>query len=121
MNPSKSPASFLPLSPAEFHVLLALTDGDKHGYAIMKEVSHLTGNALRLSAGTLYALLHRLLEQGLAEETRARPAPELDDERRRYYRLTELGRRVARAEAERLEELLALARSRRLLARLRTT
>ena len=105
---------FLPLTPAMFHVLLALADGEKHGYAILKEVAQRTAGKVRLSAGTLYGMIHRLLEEGLILETDGRPGP-LDDERRRYYRLTELGRGVARAEAGRLEEMLAMARAKRLL------
>lgn len=100
------------LQPAAFHILLALADGDRHGYAIIQEVSARTGGAVRLSAGTLYRSIQRLLEQGLVEEVRQRPAPELDDERRRYYRITGAGRAAARAETERLAALLKLARGR---------
>jgi DNA-binding PadR family transcriptional regulator len=108
----------LPLTPAMFHVLLALADGDKHGYAIMKEVARFTDGAVSLSAGTLYGILRRLDSEGMVVEKEERPAPELDDERRRYYHLTEFGRRVARAEAERLQDMLTLARSKNLLARI---
>ena len=108
-----------PLSPAMFHVLLALADGDKHGYAIMKEVTRLTDGAVSLSAGTLYGILRRLESEGLVVENDERPAPELDDERRRYYHLTEFGRRVARAEAERLEDMVTLARSKKLMVKVR--
>jgi DNA-binding PadR family transcriptional regulator len=107
----------LPLTPAAFHVLLALTEGDIHGYGILKEVARLTNGAVSLSAGTLYALLRRLTSEGLVVEREGRPAPELDDERRRYYHLTGFGRRVACAEAERLREMLALAWERNLLAK----
>lgn len=107
--------SLLPLPVATFHILLALVDGDRHGYAIIQEVDARTGGALTLSAGTLYRSIQRMLEQGLIVETRDRPAPEDDDERRRYYRLTAVGRRVASAEAERLSRLVAVARAHRLL------
>ena len=113
-------ASYLPLTPAEFHFLLALADGDKHAYAIMKDVARLTGEAVRLSAGTLYGLVRRFESEGMIAEKTERPAAALDDERRRYYRLTEFGREVAIAEAERLEQLLALPRAQRLLSRTRT-
>jgi DNA-binding PadR family transcriptional regulator len=117
MADTRDPKQFLPLTPALFHVLLSIAGGDKHGYAIMKDVSALTEGTVTLSAGTLYGILRRLVGDGMVVETGERPAPELDDERRRYYRLSEFGRRVARAEAERLESVLALARSKRLLAR----
>jgi len=103
-----------PLTPAMFHVLLALADGEKHGYAILKEVALRTGDKVRLSAGTLYGIIKRLNEEGWIVETSNRPAAGLDDERRRYYRLTEDGRHVAVAEARRLEELLGMARSKKL-------
>jgi DNA-binding PadR family transcriptional regulator len=103
---------FLPLPPATFHILLAVADEDRHGYAIIQEVAARTSGAVKLSAGTLYRSVQRMLEQGLLEETRERPAPELDDERRRYYRITPFGSAVARAEAERLAQLVKLARAR---------
>jgi DNA-binding PadR family transcriptional regulator len=106
----------LPLTPAMFHVLLALAEGDIHGYGILTEVARLTGGAMKLSAGTLYAMLRRLESEGMVVERKDRPAPERDDERRRYYHLTEFGRRVACAEAERLQEMILLARSKNLLA-----
>jgi DNA-binding PadR family transcriptional regulator len=92
----------LPLSPAAFSILLALKDGDKHGYAILREVSLGSGGALRLLPGTLYNLLKRMLEDGWIEELSERPDPSLDDERRRYYRLTGIGEKIANLEAERL-------------------
>ena len=107
-----TPEKHLPLTPAMFHVLVALADGDKHGYAIMKEVEERTVGEVALSAGTLYGLVKRLLDGGLIAETRPRRGV---DSRRRTYRLTELGRRVAEAEAERLERVLALAREKRLV------
>jgi DNA-binding PadR family transcriptional regulator len=103
--------ALLPLPLATFHILLALCDDDRHGYAILQEVARRTGGELRLSAGTLYRSIQRMLEQGLLEERRERPAPEQDDERRRYYRITSFGSAVARAEAERLNALVRLARA----------
>jgi DNA-binding PadR family transcriptional regulator len=100
------------LPPATFHILIALAAGDRHGYAIIQDVAAATNNSLRLSAGTLYRSLQRMLEQGLIVETGDRPAPELDDERRRYYRLTPHGESVARDEARRLAGLVKLAEAR---------
>jgi DNA-binding PadR family transcriptional regulator len=105
-----------PLSSAVWHVLLALADQERHGYAIMREVAERTSGRTRLGPGTLYGTLKRLLEQGLVEESGERPDPALDDERRRYYRLTPLGRRVAEDEAQRLAEMVRLARAKHLLA-----
>ena len=110
MPADPSPESLLPLQSATFHILLALADADRHGYAIIQEVASRTSGEVRLSAGTLYRSIQRMLEQGLIEELRVRPAPELDDERRRYYRITPFGKAVARAETRRLAELLRLAR-----------
>jgi DNA-binding PadR family transcriptional regulator len=104
------PDSFLPLPPAVFHILVALADRDRHGYSIMQDVAARTDGKVRLSAGTLYSSIRRMLEQGLVEELRESPDPESTDERRRYYRLTRLGRRVAMAEAHRLTEMLNQAR-----------
>ena len=104
-------ASLLPLQPATFHILIALADGDRHGYAIIQDTGARSRGAVRLSAGTLYRSVQRMLEQGLIEETRSRPSPEEDDERRRYYRLTPFGSAVARAETQRLSELVTLARA----------
>jgi len=103
------------LRPIEFHVLLALADDERHGYAIMQEVAALTDGGLQPEPGTLYRALHRMLKDGWVAESLRRPAADLDDERRRYYRLTPLGRRVASAEAERLHRLVAAARACRLL------
>jgi len=111
----RDPQNFLPLTPADFGILLALADGEKHGYSIMKEIAAQIGGRLRLGPGTLYGAIKRLLEDGLIEESAERPDPAHDDERRRYYRLTEFGGQVAAAEATRLEELVRLARNRRLL------
>src|SRR5437879_12516569 len=111
---------FGPLTPAMFHVLLALASYDLHGYAILKEVELRTGGKVRLSTGTLYGIIKRLLNDGLIVELRSRPAEPEDDERRRYYRLTPQGRQVAAAEAERMDEILSIARSRNLLKKPRT-
>ena len=99
------------LPPATFHILLALADDDRHGYAIIQDIAARTGGELRLSAGTLYRSIQRMLEQGLIVETRERPAPEEDDERRRYYRITPEGTAAARAEARRLGQLVKMARA----------
>jgi DNA-binding PadR family transcriptional regulator len=99
------------LPPATFHILLALADEDRHGYAIIQDVAERTGGELRLSAGTLYRSIQRMLEQGLIAETRERPAPEDDDERRRYYRITPLGTSTAKAEARRMVQLVRMARA----------
>jgi DNA-binding PadR family transcriptional regulator len=104
-----------PLSPAVFHILLALATTERHGYGIMREVEADTAGALKLGPGTLYGCLGRMLEGGLLEECDARPDPELDDERRRYYRATELGLRALRAEAARLAAAVAVARSKNLV------
>ncbi len=101
---------YLPLTPAMFQVLVALADGEKHGYAIIKEVERRTDGKVRLRNATLYTAIKRFVDRDLIEETDERPDPSLDDERRRYYRLTPLGRRVAIAEAERLTETLEQAR-----------
>jgi DNA-binding PadR family transcriptional regulator len=103
--------ALLPLPPATFHILLALASEDRHGYAIMQDVEARTGGHLKLSAGTLYRSIQRMLEQGLLVETRDRPAPEDDDERRRYYRITPLGAVVAKAESRRLTDLVRMARA----------
>ena len=109
---ASDPASFLPLPPATFHILLAVADEDRHGYAIIQDVAARTGGELKLSAGTLYRSIQRLVEQGLIVEPRERPLPELDDERRRYYRITEFGRQVAEAESRRMAQLVRMARNR---------
>jgi DNA-binding PadR family transcriptional regulator len=100
----------LPLSPAAFSILLALKDGEKHGYAILQAAADQSNGAVKLLPGTLYNLLKRMLEDGWIEELDERPDPKLDDQRRRYYRLTGLGERVARLEAERLQSLVYAAR-----------
>jgi len=113
----RDPLPLLPLTPALFHVLLSLSDADRHGYAILKEVAERTGGGVRLSTGTLYGLIKRALSEGLIVESRRRPAARDDDERRRYYRLTEFGRQVVTAEAKRLEQLVASAWDKRVLRR----
>ena len=107
------PASQAPLTPAMFHVLMAVADGDKHGYAILKEVVEQTEGEVQLSAGTLYGIIKRLLAEGLIVEVRLQV--EDDDPRRRYYHLTDAGRSVAAAEAARIQRLLVRARRKRLL------
>jgi DNA-binding PadR family transcriptional regulator len=109
------PTQMLPLTPAVFHVLLALADRERHGYGIMQEVAASTGGQVRMGPGTLYGTIKRMIAAELVEESDERPDPELDDERRRYYRLTDFGYRVACAEAERLSKLVDLAQAKRLL------
>jgi DNA-binding PadR family transcriptional regulator len=104
-------SGYLPLQPATFHILVALADSERHGYAIMQEVAERTGGTLKLSAGTLYRSIQRMLDQGLLSEVRLRPGPHNDDERRRYYRITALGTAVAKAEARRLADMLKLAKA----------
>ena len=101
----------LPLSSATFHILMAVASDDRHGYGIIRDVAASTDGALKLSAGTLYRTIQRMLEQGLIQETHERPAPDMDDERRRYYRITRLGSAAARAEVARLSELVRLAKA----------
>src|SRR5262245_16230064 len=103
--------SLLPLQPAVFHILIALADRDRHGYSIMQDVVSRTEGKVQLSAGTLYSSIRRMLEQGLIEELRDSPDPTSTDERRRYYRITRFGRRVASAEVARLHSLLEQARA----------
>lgn len=104
------PKDFIPLPAAPFHILVALTSGEQHGYALMNEVQALSGGAVRMGPGTLYGTLKRLLAQGLVVESDRRPDPGLDDERRRYYQLTALGEQVCTAEADRLASLARVAR-----------
>jgi DNA-binding PadR family transcriptional regulator len=107
----------MPLRSVEFHILLALAAEERHGYGLLQEVAALTDGELQLEPGTLYRALHRMLKDGWVVESARRPAADLDDERRRYYRLTPLGRRIAAAEAERLWRLVSRARANRLLSR----
>lgn len=116
MSPIKrDPSPFLPMTPAAFHVLLALADGPKHGYLILKDVEERTAGGVRLSTGTLYGLIKRFLDDELIVETRP------DDDRRRPYKLTVFGREVAEAEAERMERMVHAARGVKLLAKARTS
>jgi DNA-binding PadR family transcriptional regulator len=115
MGTHPEPESLLPLSPAVFHILLALSTGERHGYGIMQEVAAATDGQMRIGPGTLYRSIKQMLAAGMIEETDERPDPDLDDERRRYYQLTGFGRRVAQAEAARLARLVREAVSRRLL------
>ena len=110
-------ADLHPLPPAWYHLLLALVPGERHGYALMRDVEEESGGRVRLGPGTLYGALKRLLQLGLVAESGRRPDPELDDERRRYYKLTALGRRTLAAEAERHLRLVDLARAKRILPR----
>jgi DNA-binding PadR family transcriptional regulator len=103
--------AFLPLPAATVHLLLALAHDELHGYAIIQDVAERTSGALRLSPGTLYRSIQRMLDTGLLAESRQRPAAEFDDERRRYYRITPMGTKVARAETRRLTELVQMARA----------
>jgi DNA-binding PadR family transcriptional regulator len=104
-----------PLTPAVFHILLALSDGERHGYGIMREIEARTGGSVRMGPGTLYGSIKRMLADGLIVETDERPDPALDDQRRRYYRIAYRGERVAHAEAVRLERLVGIARDKRVL------
>ncbi len=106
------PADLLPLTPPVFHILLALADEERHGYGIMQDVARQTNDALQLGPGTLYGCLKRMLAAGLVEESDERPDNELDDERRRYYRMTALGRKTVRAEASRLAGAVSAANAR---------
>lgn len=104
-----------PLTPAVFHILLALADGEKHGYAIMKDVEAQTSGQIKMGPGTLYGSIKRMLAAGLIEETDERPAPELDDERRRYYRITAQGQSVVVAESKRLASAVKIAQEKGVL------
>ena len=115
MTEIRDPQSLLPLTPGMFQVLIALADGEKHGYAVIKEVARRTDGEIPLSAATLYTIIRRFVQEGVIVETAERPDPALDDERRRYYRLTEFGRRVAKAEAARMETALGMARAKKLI------
>src|SRR3979409_416477 len=115
MTQTQSPEDLLPLTPPVFHILLALANEERHGYGIMQDVAWQTNEALQLGPGTLYGCLKRMLAAGLVEESDERPDPAIDDERRRYYRMTGLGHRVVRAEAQRLAGAVIAAKSKRLL------
>src|SRR5438105_12387746 len=111
----RDPDPLLPLTPAVFHILLSLVGGDHHGYGIMQEVHLYTEGKLRLGPGTLYRSIKQMLAEGLIIELDERPDPAIDDQRRRYYRLTDFGQHVLKAETERLEHVLKVARARQLL------
>ena len=114
------PQTLLPLRPSVFHILLALSDGDLHGYGIMQEVTEHTGGQIKLGPGTLYGTIKRLLSDKLIVEVDERPDPELDDERRRYYRLTDFGEKVLKAEVQRISNMVSVAQRKRLIAKPRT-
>ena len=113
-SPADDVESFLPLPASAMHIVVALAGGEKHGYAIMRDVDELSGGTVTMGPGTLYGSIKRMIDQGLLVETEERPDPALDDQRRRYYRLTDLGRRVGAAEHARLSRLLSAADVRRL-------
>ena len=115
-GPHSAPEQFLPLTPAVFHILLALADRERHGYAIMSEVADTTDGQIKLGPGTLYGTIKRLLGSRLIEESDERPDPALDDERRRYYRLTDFGRHVLQAEIHRFSRMIKVARASGVLA-----
>ena len=117
MRKRPEPDEFLPLTPAIAHILLALADQDRHGYAIMLEVERITDGTVRMGPGTLYGTVKRMIASGLIEEADERPDPEADDERRRYYRATDLGRAVLEAETARMAGLLSAARAKRVRPR----
>jgi DNA-binding PadR family transcriptional regulator len=113
---TESISSQQPLTPAVFHILMALADGEKHGYSIMKDVETQTGGKLKMGPGTLYGSIKRMLAAGFIEEADERPDPALDDERRRYYRLSSMGQTVLSAESQRLEQAVKIARQKQVLA-----
>ena len=115
----RDPELLLPLTPAVFHILLSLLGGDHHGYGIMQEVAEHTDGQIKLGPGTLYGTIKRLLSDRLIVEADERPDPELDDERRRYYRLTDFGQQVLRAEARRISKMVSVAQRKRLVPRTR--
>ncbi len=113
--PQQEPSKHLPLTNLAFHILLGLGDGPRHGYAIIRDIEERTDGAMRLRSGTLYTALQRLETGGLIEEGDRRPAPDQDDQRRRYYEITQVGRQVARLEAARLAAMLSTAREKALI------
>ncbi|HBB31844.1 MAG TPA: PadR family transcriptional regulator [Cyanobacteria bacterium UBA8803] len=117
MNSNSEANSFLPLKPATFHILLALADEERHGYGIMQEIKRSTKGSVKMGPGTLYGTIKRLLTDGLIVESEERPDPASDDERRRYYRLTDLGRHVITIESERLADLVKIATAKQVLGR----
>ena len=119
MRKEIDPETLLPLRPSVFHILLALSDGDLHGYGIMQEVAEHTSGQIKLGPGTLYGAIKRLLSERLIVEADERPDPELDDERRRYYRLTDFGQKVLRAEVQRISKMVSVAQAKRLIPKTR--
>lgn len=111
-NRADDVAALLPLKPQDYHILFVLLDGERHGYGMVKEIERQTDGQIRLEAGNLYRSVRRLIKQGLISESDRRPAPESDDERRRYYGVTEFGRRVVAAETERMRAVVAAAEAR---------
>ena len=120
-NEQREPETLLPLTPAVFHILLALADGEKHGYAIMQEIGARTGGSMRMGPGTLYGSIQRMLKDNLIIESQERADPAHGEERRRYYRLTDFGLRVLQVEARRLEQLVHIAQSKQVLPGFRMT
>jgi DNA-binding PadR family transcriptional regulator len=116
-----NPEELLPLTPRVFHILLALVDGPGHGYQIMKEVESRSDGKVRIGPGTLYEAIQRLVNTGLIEESDERPADHLDDQRRRYYELTDFGQQALEAEADRLADLVGFARSKKLISKERAS
>ena len=112
---SNDPQNLLPLTPTVFHMLLALADGEKHGYGIMKAVEQETQGQMQIRTGSLYGAIQRMIESRLIKETNERPDPELDDERRRYYGLTDFGRRVLTAEAARIAQAMTVIQVKHIL------
>jgi DNA-binding PadR family transcriptional regulator len=112
----QNPEGYTPLTPAVFNILLALADGEKHGYAIMQEVEANTQGQVLMGPGTLYGSIKRMLQSDLIEESAERADPEVDDQRRKYYKLTNLGRRILRLEADRLVSQVRIARSKKVLS-----
>jgi DNA-binding PadR family transcriptional regulator len=113
--PPSSPKSFLPLKPTDYQILFVLYRRELHGYAVVKSIAERTGGRVRLEPSNLYRRVRRMMQEGLVEEAEERPTPELDDRRRRYFALTELGRAVLAAEAQRMRELVLEAEAVRLL------
>jgi DNA-binding PadR family transcriptional regulator len=111
----REPEEMLPLTPAVLHIMLALVDGERHGYGIMQEIAQRSGGKMRMGPGTLYGSLKRMIEDGLIEESGERPDSALDDERRRYYRLNSFGQRVISAEIRRLEQIIQVAHAKHLV------
>jgi DNA-binding PadR family transcriptional regulator len=118
MTNNTDPLGNQPLTPAVFHILLALADGEKHGYAIMKEVESQTGGRIKMGPGTLYGSIKRMLAASLIQETAARPDPELDNERRRYYQLTGVGETALKTESQRMEQAVQAAKKKKIFSSL---